>query len=117
MTAGAATWLTAAQAAEYLGLPSAAALRKRLERGLPVRAYRLGRELRFKRAELDALMEKIGGVADLSAPGESGTREVRPGAARRTSPVPQHPGQGANSASAAGVGSPSVSVATGGEIR
>jgi excisionase family DNA binding protein len=49
-------WLTAGEAAEYLRLPSVQAVYKRVERGqLPV--HRFGRLHRFRRAELDALLE------------------------------------------------------------
>ena len=48
-------WLTAAEAAEYLRLPSVDALYQRVARG-QVKAFRLGRALRFKRPDLDALM-------------------------------------------------------------
>jgi excisionase family DNA binding protein len=54
MTPGAG-WLSAAEAARYLGLPSTAALCKRVERG-QVPAHRWGRLWRFRRSELDALM-------------------------------------------------------------
>ncbi len=46
-------WMTAAQATQYLGLPSIRALYQAVRRGqVPVR--RLGRRLRFLRQELDA---------------------------------------------------------------
>lgn len=49
------SWLTAAEAAEYLRLPSVRALYKRVERGqLP--AHRWGRRFRFRRRDLDALL-------------------------------------------------------------
>jgi excisionase family DNA binding protein len=51
------TWLTAAEAAAYLRLPTTRALYKRVERG-QVPAHRWGRHFRFRRAELDALLEK-----------------------------------------------------------
>ncbi len=46
-------WLTAAQAALYLGLPSIRALYQAVRRG-QVPARRLGRRLRFLRQDLDA---------------------------------------------------------------
>lgn len=49
-------WLTAAEAAVYLRLPSVYALYKRVERG-QVPAHRWGRHFRFRRRELDALLE------------------------------------------------------------
>jgi excisionase family DNA binding protein len=49
------TWLTASEAAEYLRLPTTRALYKRVERGqLP--AHRFGRQFRFRRRDLDALL-------------------------------------------------------------
>lgn len=48
----ASPWLTAAQAAAYLGLPSIRALYQAVRRG-QVPARRLGRRLRFLRQELD----------------------------------------------------------------
>ena len=52
-----APWMTAGEAAAYLRLPSAQAVYKRAERG-QVRAHRFGpRLLRFRRADLDALLE------------------------------------------------------------
>jgi excisionase family DNA binding protein len=56
------TWLTSNEAAEYLRLPSVGALRVLVwKRQLPF--HKLGRSLRFKRAELDRLLEvsRIGG--------------------------------------------------------
>jgi excisionase family DNA binding protein len=58
-------WLTANEAAAYLRLPSARALYKRVERG-HVRAHRWGRQLRFHRRDLDALL----GSASVSAVAE-----------------------------------------------
>jgi excisionase family DNA binding protein len=55
-------WLTADEAAAYLRLPSRRALYKRVERG-QVRAHRWGRQLRFHRRDLDALL----GSAPVSA--------------------------------------------------
>jgi excisionase family DNA binding protein len=49
-------WLTAAEAAAYLRLPSTRALYKRCERG-QVRAHRWGRQLRFHRRDLDRLLQ------------------------------------------------------------
>jgi excisionase family DNA binding protein len=46
-------WMTAAQAALYLGLPSIRALYQAVRRG-QVPARRLGRRLRFLRQDLDA---------------------------------------------------------------
>jgi excisionase family DNA binding protein len=48
-------WMTAAQAATYLGLPSVPALYQRVARG-QIPALRLGRQMRFRRRDLDALM-------------------------------------------------------------
>ena len=48
-------WMTATEAAEYLRVPSVRALYKRVERG-QVPAHRWGRQLRFRRRELDALL-------------------------------------------------------------
>jgi excisionase family DNA binding protein len=48
-------WMTAAAAARYLGLPSRNALYQRVARG-QVKALRLGRQMRFRRRDLDALM-------------------------------------------------------------
>lgn len=54
--------LTAAQAIEVLGLCSVGALRsflyRRRQAGFPVPTYRLGRSLRFERADLLAAMTK-----------------------------------------------------------
>lgn len=50
------TWLTSNEATEYLRLPSVGALRVLVwKRQLPF--HKLGRSLRFKRAELDRLLE------------------------------------------------------------
>jgi excisionase family DNA binding protein len=48
-------WLTADEATAYLGFPTRKALYAAVERG-QVPAHRLGRRLRFRRAELDALL-------------------------------------------------------------
>jgi excisionase family DNA binding protein len=48
-------WLTAVEAADYLRLPSVAALYQRVARG-QIKAFRLGRQMRFRRRDLDALM-------------------------------------------------------------
>ncbi|ABC81236.1 helix-turn-helix domain-containing protein [Anaeromyxobacter dehalogenans] len=48
-------WMTAAEAASYLRLPSVKALYTRVARG-QVKALRLGRRMRFRRRDLDALM-------------------------------------------------------------
>jgi excisionase family DNA binding protein len=49
-------WLTSNEAAEYLRLPSVGALRVLVcKRRIPF--HKLGRSLRFKRAELDRLLE------------------------------------------------------------
>jgi len=50
-----AGWMTTEEAAEYLGLPSVEALYRRIERG-QVPARRWGRQYRFRRQDLDALM-------------------------------------------------------------
>ncbi len=53
-------WLTASEAAAYLRLPSVKALYQRRARG-QIRAYTIGdRRLRFRRRDLDALMEPDG---------------------------------------------------------
>jgi excisionase family DNA binding protein len=50
------TWLTSNEAADYLRLPSVGALRVLVcKRRVPF--HKLGRSLRFKRAELDRLLE------------------------------------------------------------
>lgn len=49
-------WMTAEEAAEYLGLPTANALYQRVARG-DVPVHRLGRRLLFSREELDELLE------------------------------------------------------------
>jgi excisionase family DNA binding protein len=49
-------WLTADEATSYLGFPSRKALYAAVERG-QVPAHKLGRRLRFRRAELDALLD------------------------------------------------------------
>jgi len=67
------SWLTAAQATEYLGLASTAALYKRVERG-QVPARRWGRQFRFRRTELDALMAPSHASSGLS--GEVGCAPV-----------------------------------------
>lgn len=58
----ASPWLTAHQAAEYLGLPSVRALYKRIERAsVPADAVRRwGRQFRFRREALDAFMGRHG---------------------------------------------------------
>ena len=48
-------WMTAAEAADYLRLPSVNALYQRVARG-QVKAQRLGRQMRFRRRDLDSLM-------------------------------------------------------------
>lgn len=62
-------WLTAAEAADYLRLPTVRALYKRVERG-QVPAHRLGRQFRFHRRDLDALL----GSGPVSAAAEEGSR-------------------------------------------
>ena len=57
------TWLTSNEAAQYLRLPSVGALRVLVcKRRLPF--HKLGRSLRFKKAELDRLLEasRNGGI-------------------------------------------------------
>lgn len=50
-----ATWLTAAEAADYLRMPTRKALYQAVRRGrVPV--YRLGRSVRFNRVNLDRLL-------------------------------------------------------------
>jgi excisionase family DNA binding protein len=50
--------MTAAEAADYLRVPSPKALYQRVARG-QVKAYRLGRGLRFRRRDLDQLMRPL----------------------------------------------------------
>lgn len=50
-------WLSAEQAAEYLALSSKQALYQAVRRG-EIPCYRLGKRLRFKRSELDRLLEQ-----------------------------------------------------------
>jgi excisionase family DNA binding protein len=66
-------WLTAAEAAEYLRLPTRMALYKRVERG-QVRAHRWGRQLRFRRKELDALIDAPIPLPTVSAVAAEGER-------------------------------------------
>jgi excisionase family DNA binding protein len=57
------TWLTSNEAAEYLRLPSVGALRVLVfQRRVPF--HKLGRNLRFKKGELDHLLEtsRTGGI-------------------------------------------------------
>ncbi len=49
-------WLTADEATAHLGFPSRKALYAAVERG-QVPAHKLGRRLRFRRTELDALLD------------------------------------------------------------
>jgi excisionase family DNA binding protein len=57
-------WLDAEGAARYLALPSKKAVYEAVRRGeLP--AYRLGRRLRFRREELDAVLLRQRGCAPL----------------------------------------------------
>jgi len=51
-------WLTADEATAHLGFPSRKALYAAVERG-QVPAHKLGRRLRFRRAELDALLDRV----------------------------------------------------------
>lgn len=51
-------WLTASEAADYLRLPSVNALYQRVARG-QARAHRLGRQFRFRRRDLDSLMQPL----------------------------------------------------------
>jgi excisionase family DNA binding protein len=61
-------WLTAQAAAAYLGM-TRAALYQSVRRGA-VRAYRMGRRIRFRQPELDALfqagyvVQSAGGLSD-----------------------------------------------------
>jgi excisionase family DNA binding protein len=48
-------WLTAAEAASHLRLPSVNALYQRVARG-QIKALRLGRQMRFRRRDLDGLV-------------------------------------------------------------
>ena len=57
------TWLTSSEATEYLRLPSVGTLRVLVfKRQIPF--HKLGRSLRFKKCELDRLLEasRIGGI-------------------------------------------------------
>lgn len=49
-------WMTAAEAAEYIRVPTVKALYQRVARG-QISHYRWGRHLRFRRRDLDALMD------------------------------------------------------------
>lgn len=51
----ASQWFTAEEAAEYLRIPTTKALYQRVARG-QMKALRLGRQFRFRRGDLDALM-------------------------------------------------------------
>ena len=66
-------WLTASEAASYLRLPTRLALYKRVERG-QVPAHRWGRQLRFRRGELDALIDAPIPSPTVSAVAEEGER-------------------------------------------
>lgn len=59
-------WMTSSEAAAYLRLPTRLALYKRVERG-QVPAHRWGRQLRFRRRELDALISAPLGCSPVSA--------------------------------------------------
>ena len=48
-------WLTATEAAQHLRLPTVNALYQRVARG-QMKVLRLGRQMRFRRRDLDALM-------------------------------------------------------------
>lgn len=48
-------WMTSAEAAQYIRIPTVKALYQRVARG-QVKSYRLGRQLRFRRGDLDSLM-------------------------------------------------------------
>lgn len=61
-------WLDSEAARQYLGLPTAKALREQVRRGT-IRAYRLGRLLRFSQPELDAQLS-----AGVEACRSTGTR-------------------------------------------
>jgi excisionase family DNA binding protein len=49
-------WLNATEAAEYLRLPTTKALYQRVARGQIKKPLRFGRQFRFRRRDLDALM-------------------------------------------------------------
>jgi excisionase family DNA binding protein len=70
-------WMTAAEAADYLRLPTTNALYQRVARG-QVKPLRLGRQMRFRRRDLDALMDPAVGAPryapDRCAPSPGGTR-------------------------------------------
>jgi excisionase family DNA binding protein len=55
MTRPTSEWLTAHEAASYLRLPSVNALYQRVARG-QIKELRLGRQMRFRRRDLDALI-------------------------------------------------------------
>ena len=61
-TEGLSRWLTAEEAAAYLGFPTRKALYAAVERG-QVAAHRLGRRLRFSRFELDRAVLAFGSRA------------------------------------------------------
>lgn len=69
-------WLDADQAAEYLALPSRKAVYEAARRGeIPV--YRLGRRLRFRREELDAVLLRQRECAPLLDGISSGSDDAR----------------------------------------
>lgn len=52
-------WFTAAEAADYLRLPTVKALYQRRARG-QLKGYEFGRSLRFRRRDLDSLLRPDG---------------------------------------------------------
>jgi excisionase family DNA binding protein len=50
-------WMTSEETVEYLGLPSRGSLYTAVRRG-QVPGHRLGRRLRFRREEIDQVLEK-----------------------------------------------------------
>ena len=62
-------WLNAEQTAEYLSLPSKGAVYQAVRRG-DIPAYRFGKRLRFKRKDLDGMLEngRMLTTEDISVP-------------------------------------------------
>jgi excisionase family DNA binding protein len=69
-TTAATGWMTTEEAAAYLGLPSAAAVRMAVHRGTLRPSGRVGRQLRFTREDLDVQITSraCGRAAPLPAP-------------------------------------------------
>ena len=51
-------WMTADEAARYLGMPSRKALYQAIRRG-QIRGHRLGRRLRFQKVDLDQALTRM----------------------------------------------------------